>query len=139
MFGADDINTAFNDFHNTFSFYCNLQFPLKKFKRCNAKSWENREIKLSSDSPRDMYRLSRELPFLRRDYVLAKNRHRALVESTKKSILSSPHSGGLEYSWRSLEGGQRFDIWGWFSLAIFWLRTPRRWQTFLTVSSEMLP
>lgn len=86
VFEAGDVDTAFNNFHDTFSFYFNLSFPLKRYKKSNAKSWVNHQVKLSSDALRDMYRLSREMPVFQPDYVLAKNRHKSLVSSTKKAF-----------------------------------------------------
>lgn len=96
--------------HSTYflSFFFNhfdRHFPVTRcYKRNldNNKRWINTDIRNSSSALKDLYYLSREFPFLRDSYKLAKKRHNDLIKETKRvyyqsKIFSSDNPGKMAW------------------------------------------
>lgn len=86
------IDEAYQYFYDTFTFYFNKYFPIKKnYSKTNTanKTWVNNEIKISSRKLKDLYGLKNAYPELSVEYKRVKKEHINLVERTKKSFFQN--------------------------------------------------
>lgn len=79
-----DFQIAFNNFHDTFSFYFYKHFPLKKFYVQEGKNWVTNEVKASSNSLKSLYQMQKYNPSLIDYYKNEKAKHSILVRHTKR-------------------------------------------------------
>lgn len=86
IYRLKDINTAYENFHNTFIYYFNAHFPLRKYYKNNNvyKGWVNDDVKMSSIKLKDLHKLKNVYSELSPAYKHAKKEHALLVEKTKQ-------------------------------------------------------
>lgn len=80
------VDQAFSRFHDLFSYYFNLSFPLKiiKSKTKQRNKWITSEVVKSSMELKDLYKLKAKYPELENFYKMKKKHHSNLVHTTKK-------------------------------------------------------
>lgn len=86
LFQFNDMNCAFDYFYVLFMECFNECFPV--LRRCTnktncSKKWVTCEVKRSSDNLRCLYALQKDVPVLKDQYLLEKNKHKVLVRQTK--------------------------------------------------------
>ena len=90
VFRENLLDRAFNNFHQTFLYYFNTNFPLKRISnKTSKKSWVNLDVIKSSAALKELYKLKQNHPEMLDYYKLEKKKHTQLVCDTKKSYYQS--------------------------------------------------
>lgn len=105
LYALENINEAFNLFFSVFFGHFDRHFPVTKcYKRGTDvnKKWITPEVKNSSSALKDLYKLSRDYPFLKESYNVAKRKHNSLVKHAKRAyyqskIFSSANPGKMAW------------------------------------------
>ena len=85
---AHCIETAFNDFYDTFMFYFNKNFPKSKCSNAPcilSRKWVTDEVRRSSSSLKDLFALQSRFPVLRPVYRERRQIHLDLLTKTKRA------------------------------------------------------